>query len=155
MTNPEKVFKKINSLLCNNAEVEQIYLNLVDNVNSTLLKNFLRVSAYERNQFIKALDADLRANNLTPIYLEESLRTTRALSIELKNLIAEERFATAFNKIGSIQIKDIERYKKVINKLELPDSTEALLKKQLDILVTSLYSVEIHKDLLSRARKSA
>lgn len=155
MKNIKKISKKINELLISNVETEKVFLSLLDSVDNTLLKNFLRVAGYERNQFIKGLDNELRNLGTTPVYPEEVLKNDAKAAKELKSLFVKGENNLALNKIGRIQIKAIEKYKKIINNLDFEESTEKLLKEQLDKMVTLLYSIDIHKDLLSRAPISA
>ncbi|MGC6431078.1 MAG: hypothetical protein ACON5F_08555 [Jejuia sp.] len=155
MKNVKKISKKINELLISNVETERVFLNLLDSVDNTLLKNFLRVAGYERNQFIKGLDLELRNLGTTPTYPEDSLNNKPEITKELRRLFTEGKNNLALNRIGRLQIKVIEKYKKLINNVDFEESTEKLLKEQLDKMITMLYSIDIHKDLLSRAPISA
>ncbi|GEM_PF-5731662 len=155
MKSVKKISKKINELLINNVQTERVFLGLIDSVDNTLLKNFLRIAAYERSQFVKGLDLELRNLGTTPTYPEESLNNNLEITKELRPLFTEGKNNLALNRIGTLQIKVIEKYKKLINNVDFEESTERLLKEQLDKLITLLYSIDIHKDLLSRAPISA
>lgn len=155
MKKSNKASKKINELLIGHVETEKILLSIIDDVDNTLLKNFLRVTAYERNQLIKELDANLRDTDTTPIYPESTLIKDADLTNELKIFLAKGDSISVLNRIGKRQIRGIERYKKLLNKIEFNESAEKMLNNQLDKMITSLYSIEIHKDLMSRTPMSA
>ena len=145
------ILSRLNQLLIMNCKTEKVFLNVLDTVENSLLKNFLRVAGYERNQFIKSLDSSIRQNGFIPSYPEGLLENdTAELSLNLKMVLSKRENLKVLNEIGKIQIKDIERYKKTINRCEFPESVEKSLREHLNKLITSLYAIDVHKDLLSR-----
>lgn len=150
MKKSKQALSNLNKLLVINYETERVFLSVLDQAENPLLKNFLRVAGYERNQFIKSLDSSIRQKGITPTYPEDSLKTDVKLSSGLRKKISSNDNQSALNEIGKIQIKDIEKYKKILNNTDFPDDLEKSLSKQLDTIVNSLYSIEVHKDLLSR-----
>lgn len=150
MKKSKQTLSNLDKLLVLNYETERIFLSVLDQAENPLLKNFLRVAGYERNRFIKSLDLKIRETGNVPTYPEESLKTDVKLSSGLRKRISSKDNQSALNEIGKIQIKDIEKYKKILNNTDFPDPIEKSLKKQLDTIVNSLYSIEVHKDLLSR-----
>lgn len=155
MKKTKQVVNQLNKLLLNNYEAERVFLSVLDDAENELLKNFLRVAGYERNQFIKNLDSNIRKKGGVPTYPEDSLKIDAKLSRSLRSFINEQDFLSAFNEIGKIQIKHIEKYQKVLNKNDYPEDIEKSLNSQLDTLIKSLYAIEVHKDLSSRNRASA
>ena len=155
MGKEKKRLAKINSLLISNVKSENMFLDMLDNIDHDLLKNFLRVASYERNQFVKALDAHLRSKGITPSYPEETLQEGNNTPTELITIIAKNDYISALSYIGKIQIRAIEQYKKALNNTEFSDNGESLLSEQLDTLIKSLYSIEVYKDLIVRNAVSA
>ncbi|GAB1855205.1 hypothetical protein MHTCC0001_00380 [Flavobacteriaceae bacterium MHTCC 0001] len=154
MKKDKLIFSKINELLVSNVETEKKFLYMLDRVDHTLLKNFLRVSGYQRSQFVKALDNHLRQKGSTPVYPDDT-SDDLDLNLELRKALADNDYIFALSKIGKIQIDDIERYKRALNNLEFSENGEDLLMEQLDKLIKSLYSIEVYKDLISRNPVSA
>lgn len=141
----------LNELLIVNYETEKLFLCALEEVDNTLVKNFLRVTGYERHQFIKALDSNIRQKGETPIYPEELLNPSCDLiTSELKTILSTKDNMSLLTELGKMQVADIEKYQEIIHQFEFPDSIDKLLKGQQKSLVKSLYSVAIHKDLLAR-----
>ncbi|KJD33799.1 hypothetical protein PK35_03335 [Tamlana nanhaiensis] len=150
MRNTEQINKQLNRLLSVNFKAEKAFLDVIDNVESTVIKNFLRVSGYERKQFIKALDLAIRQKGGTPTYPDSIVPTPNKKSSKLRHIIAKNNKLKILTEIGKMQVTDIEKYQKVLNNVEFPEQLESALKKQKDTIVNSLYGIEVHKDLFAR-----
>lgn len=150
MKKAKKIISSLNKLLIINYKTEKIFLNALDEVDNIVLKNFFRVSAYERSLFIKNLDSHIREKGGIPTYPEDSFDSNNLLSLNLSKIIASKEEQFLFTEIGRIQVLDIEKYQKVLNKFDFPEETEKLLKSQKNTIVNSLYSIEVHKDLFAK-----
>ena len=115
-----------------------------------VLKNFFRVSGYERNQIIKQLDSNIRQKGGTPTYPEVSHDLNSELSSNLSKLISNKDEQLLFTEIGRMKLLDIQKYQKVLNDFDFPEAIEQLLVSQKDTIVKSLYSIEVHKDLFAK-----
>ena len=60
MKKSKQITSYLNKLLIINYEAEKIFLQALEEVKNSILKNFFRVSGYERNQIIKQLDSNIR-----------------------------------------------------------------------------------------------
>lgn len=150
MKKSKQINAQLNKLLIINYEAEIIFLRALEQVENSVLKNFFRVSGYERNQFIKNLDSNIRQNGGIPTYPEESLSSNRKLGSNLSEIIATKNERLLFTEIGKIQMSGIEKYQKTLDKFDFPEGVELLLKKHKNTIVKSLYSIEVHKDLFAK-----
>lgn len=150
MKKSKQIAALLNELLVINYETEKLFLCALEEVDNTLIKNFLRVTGYERHKFIETLDSNIRQRGETPVYPEELLKSNCDLTSELKNILSTNDNKSLLTELGKKQVADIEKYQDTIYKFEFPEAIEKLLKSQQKELVQSLYSVAIHKDLLSR-----
>lgn len=150
MKKSKQIIDYLNKLLIVNYEAEKIFLKALDQAENSVLKNFFRVSGYERSQFIKKLDSNIRQNGGIPIYPETASDSNSKLSSHLSNIISTKNEKLLFTEIGKIQMLDIEKYQKTLFKFEFPEGIELLLKKQKNTIVNSLYSIEVHKDLFAK-----
>ncbi len=150
MKKSKKVITYLNELLSINYETEKMFLCALKEVENTLVKNFLRVAGYERHQFIKSLDSNIRKKGGTPSYPAEFLNSSCELTSDLKDILSSKDYRGLLTAVGRKQVADIQKYQEMTHEFEFSDSIEQLLKSQQDSLVKSLYSVAIHKDLLAR-----
>lgn len=150
MKNTEQINKQLNRLLTINYKAEKAFLAVIDNVESTVIKNFLRVSGYERKQFIKALDAAIRQKGGVPSYPDDVVPTPNKKGSKLREIISNRNKLKILTEIGRMQVIDIEKYQKVLNNVEFPEQLEKALKSQKNTIVNSLYGIEVHKDLFAR-----
>lgn len=150
MKKSKHIVNYLNQLLIVNYEAEKIFLKALDEVDNSVLKNFFRVSGYERNHFIKQLDSNIRQKGGTPTYPDVLSKSHFKLSTQLSKIISNKNEKLLFTEIGKIQILDIEIYQKTLFKFEFPEAIELLLKKQKNKIVNSLYSIEVHKDLFAK-----
>lgn len=150
MKKSKQIASHLNKLLLVNYESEKIFLRALDEAKNSVLKNFFRVSGYERNQFIKNLDSNIRQYGGTPTYPEESLDSDSQFSSKISKIIATKDEQKLFTEIGKMKLQDIQKYQKVINRSDFPEQIEDILIKQKDTIVKSLYSIEVHKDLFAK-----
>lgn len=146
MKKSEKIVSYLNKLLIVNCEAEKIFLQALGEVKNSILKNFFRVSGYERNQFIKQLDSNIRQKGSIPVYPEVSPN----LSSKLSKIISNKDEQLLFTEIGRMKLFDIQKYQNVLNDFDFPEEVEQLLISQKDTIVKSLYSIEVHKDLFAK-----
>ncbi|KJD35303.1 hypothetical protein PW52_11600 [Tamlana sedimentorum] len=146
----EQINKQLNRLLTINFKAEKAFLDVIENVESTVIKNFLRVSGYERKQFIKAIDLAIREKGGVPTYPDHTLPKPNKKSSKLRQIIAKKNKLKILTEIGRMQVVDIEKYQKVLNNVDLPEQLEAALRNQKNTIVNSLYGIEVHKDLFAR-----
>ena len=150
MKKPKKITNHLNKILIINYEAEKIFLQALDQLENSVLKNFFRVSGYERNQFIKYLDSNIRQNGAIPTYPAEALSSDSKLSSSLNEIISAKDEQRLLTEIGRMKLSNIEKYQKAINRVDFPEEIEQTLKKQKDTIVKSLYSIEVHKDLFAK-----
>jgi len=150
MKKSKQIAALLNELLVINYETEKLFLCALEEVDNTLIKNFLRVTGYERHKFIQTLDSNIRQKGAIPVYPEDLVKSGSNLTSELKNILSTNDNKNLLTELGKKQVADIEKYQDTIYKFEFPEPIEKLLKNQQKELVQSLYSVAIHKDLLSR-----
>tara|TARA_R110000868_G_scaffold154618_5_gene380709 strand:- start:1736 stop:2206 length:471 start_codon:yes stop_codon:yes gene_type:complete len=150
MKKSKQITSYLNKLLIINYEAEKIFLQALEEVKNSILKNFFRVSGYERNQIIKQLDSNIRQKGGTPTYPEVSHDLNSELSSNLSKLISNKDEQLLFTEIGRMKLLDIQKYQKVLNDFDFPEAIEQLLVSQKDTIVKSLYSIEVHKDLFAK-----
>ncbi|MCB4807005.1 DUF2383 domain-containing protein [Tamlana sp. 62-3] len=148
MKNTELINKQLNRLLTLNCKAEKAFLDVIDIVDSTVIKNFLRVSGYERKQFIKALDSAIRQKGGVPTYPDNIIPSLN--KNKLRQIISKRNKLKILTEIGRMQVVDIEKYQKVLNNVDFPEQLEKALKNQKNTIVNSLYGIEVHKDLFAR-----
>lgn len=148
MKKTKQITDRLNKLLLLNCEAEKLFLNALDKVENSVLKNFFRVSGYERNKFIKKLDSNIRQYGGIPTYPEEFLESENQQ--RLNEFIRNEEEKLLFSEIGKLNLLDIKKYQKALNKVDFPEAVEEMLIKQKDTIVMSLYSIEVHKDLFAK-----
>ncbi|MDP5157874.1 MAG: PA2169 family four-helix-bundle protein [Flaviramulus sp.] len=150
MKKPKKTVAYLNELLTLNFESEKIFLQALERVNNSVLKNFFRVSGHERNQIIRLLDSAIRQKGGVPSYPEDSFVANHKLSSNIKKIIASKNEQLLLTEIGRLKLADIEKYQKILNNYEFSEEIESSIKSQKDMLVKSLYSIEVHKDLFAK-----
>lgn len=150
MKKSKQITSYLNKLLIVNYEAEKIFLQALDEVKNSVLKNFFRVSGYERNQIIKQLDSNIRQKGGTPTYPEVSHDLNSELSLNLSKIISNKDEQLLFTEIGRLKLLDIQKYQNVLNDFDFPEAMEQLLVRQKDTIVKSLYSIEVHKDLFAK-----
>ncbi|SFZ89565.1 conserved hypothetical protein [Flaviramulus basaltis] len=150
MKKAKKIISSLNKLLIVNHKTEKIFLNALDEVDNIVLKNFFRVSSYERNQFIKSIDFLIREKGGIPTYPQGVFDSNNLLSLNLSEIISTKDEQFLFTEIGRMQVIDIEKYQKALNKFDFPEEIEKLLEGQKNTIVKSLYSIEVHKDLFAK-----
>ena len=150
MKKPKKTVAYLNELLTLNFESEKIFLQALERVNNSVLKNFFRVSGHERNQIIRLLDSAIRQKGGVPSLPEDSFVANHKLSSNIKKIIASKNEQLLLTEIGRLKLADIEKYQKILNNYEFSEEIEFSIKSQKDMLVKSLYSIEVHKDLFAK-----
>ncbi|WP_372754289.1 DUF2383 domain-containing protein [Mariniflexile sp.] len=154
MKNHEQIVSTLNRLLILNCETEKLFFYALDQVEGKILKNFFSVAGYERNRFIKAIDASIREKGATPTYHDTSLVEEYIKNSNLIKAIASQNEQFILTEAGRVQVSDIEKYQKILNYFEFSDSDEELLEDQQDTIVKSLYGIEVYKDFFAEKRAS-
>ncbi|WP_131453999.1 ferritin family protein [Neotamlana sedimentorum] len=154
MKNSPEITAHLNKLLALNFNTEKAFINTSEAIESESVSKFLRLISHDRSQFIKALDAAIRTQNGIPEYPEVTspLMIGYGLNEILKNIKSSNDDVYIFSEIGKIQMMDIERYQAVINKFDLSEKLESILKSQKEKLVMTLYAINVYKDSCSRNR---
>jgi len=150
MKKSKLIIAHLNELLIVNYEAEKIFLQALDQIENSVLKNFFRVSGYERNQIIKQLDSNIRQKGGTPVYPEVSSNSNSELNSNLNEIISSKDEQLLLTEIGRMKLRDIQKYQNVLNDFDFSGSIEKILKHQKDTIVKSLYSIEVHKDLFAK-----
>ena len=150
MKKSKLIIAHLNELLIVNYEAEKIFLQALDQIENSVLKNFFRVSGYERNQIIKQLDSNIRQKGGTPVYPEVSSNPNSELNSNLNEIISSKDEQLLLTEIGRMKLRDIQKYQNVLNDFDFSGSIEKILKHQKDTIVKSLYSIEVHKDLFAK-----
>jgi uncharacterized protein (TIGR02284 family) len=150
MKKSKLIIAHLNELLIVNFQAEKIFLQALDQIENSVLKNFFRVSGYERNQMIKHLDSNIRQKGGTPVYPEDSSSLNAQFGSNLSQIISSKDEQLLFTEIGRMKLLDIQKYQNVLNDFDFPGSIEKLLIHQKDTIVKSLYSIEVHKDLFAK-----
>lgn len=149
MKNPEQSVSILNELLILNSETEKLFFYVLDQVEDKILKNFFSVAGYERTKFIKSLDASIRENGHIPTFYDDSLLYNNIKDSNLMKAIKINDEQSLLTEAGKIQLLDIEKYQKALNNYEFSESDEELLESHQDILVKSLYGIEVYKDFVA------
>lgn len=150
MQSKEQINKQLNRLLNINYKAELAFIEVIDNVENTVIKNFLRVSGYERKQFIKKIDSAIRQIGGIPTYPDTSLIKSNIITASFNKTVLKSNKLKILNEIGKMQVTDIEKYQKILNNFDFPEQIENSLRKQKDAIIHSLYGIEVHKDLFAR-----
>ncbi|AUS05434.1 PA2169 family four-helix-bundle protein [Pseudotamlana carrageenivorans] len=151
MKKNEKYINSLNSLLIMNAEVEKIYMELVDKVSDEDLKKFFSDKAMQRHEFTKDLKSKI-------ISLGGSYDNKGRMHSELYKFWMNIRNFVMFNKseeslmseVRDMQGLTINRYNELLRMLGLPLSICKLLIKQRDRIQDAKDSIERH-DLIAYA----
>ncbi|MBP0905697.1 hypothetical protein ACFSKN_16340 [Mariniflexile gromovii] len=146
MKKSEQSVSVLNDLLILNCETEKLFLYALCQVEDKILKNFFSVAGYERTSFIKSLDASIRENGDVPTYYDVSDINNSMKNSSLIKALKTQDVQLLLNEAGKIQMLDIEKYQKILNNVEFSDTDEELLESQQDIIVKSLYGIEVYKD---------
>jgi Domain of unknown function (DUF2383) len=150
MKRSKEVIDSLNKLLILNCKTEKVFSDVLDEVDSIILKNFFRVATYQRKKFIKSLDTKIRKKGGIPTYPEEIFNSDNLQNSNLKKVIETKNEQLLLTEIGRIQITDIEKYQENLNDFQFSESIEKLLAGQQETMVKSLYAIEVHKDLFAK-----
>jgi len=146
----EKVISKANSLLMMNYEAEKIYKDAHDIVKDDVLKSIFTELAFERNQFIKALQKETIKLGEEPQRFEGLNKLSRPYHIFWKNLIPSLKkndLPEIFEQICNIKEWSIDNYNSLLQELNLSLSLCKLLVGQRDLLHSKMNSIKSKETL--------
>lgn len=146
----EKVITKANNLLMINYEAEKIYIDAYDIVDNDELKTFFRELAFERNEFVRALQREtIKLGGKTQSF-EGLNKLSRAYYIFWKNLrplLKEDNTLELLDQICSIKAWSINNYNDLLQEFNLPLSFCKLLVEQRDLLHYKINSIKAKETL--------
>jgi len=146
----EKVITKANNLLMMNYEAKKIFSDAHDIVDDDNLKSFFRELAFERNEFIRALQKETINLGDKPQRFEGLNKLSRAYYIFWKNLrplLKEKNIPELLDQICSMKEWSIDNYNSLLQEFNLSLSLCRLLVEQRDLLHSKMNSLKIREAL--------
>ena len=148
--NSEKIITKVNDLLMMNYEAEKIFTEAHNIVDDSDLKSFFSELAFERNEFIRALQKETIKIVEKPKKFEGLNKLSRAYYIfwrNLRPLLKEDNSPELLDQICNIKEWSIDNYNDLLQELNLPLSLCKLLAEQRDLLHYKMNSIKVKETL--------
>ncbi|MDO5970124.1 hypothetical protein Q4Q35_09920 [Flavivirga aquimarina] len=132
MKKENKILVKLNDIFLMNEAIGKIYTKASKKASDTNTKAFLKEKSFERYDFGKMLQNEIKKFDTD---VEESIMSRRPYHLYLRNfnnLLEHENNADLLNSIYKIELLCIEKYNELLREINLPLSLCRLLVKQQD-----------------------
>ena len=150
MKKSNQIILQLNELLVINYNVEKIYLDVLNKVESENLKHFFRAMAFERSEFCRFLGAEIIQKGGKPDYSESSSQNTTDLwANNLIYILSTKDEYAIIGAVCTIKSWSIEKYNAIIDKIMFTDNVVHLLIKQRSAITKGLSTIKANNTLIS------
>lgn len=146
-TYTEEVGKKLNDLLEKTYDAEKGFKKAAENIDNKALKNYFSRKAEERYSFGHELKSELKAFNQDIDKGGSATGTAHRAWMDVKALFSNKNEESMLEEAIRGEESAIGEYKDVLNDMNLPSSTKAVLSSQKSKIENGLSKIKKLEDL--------
>lgn len=149
MKRSQKSLDRINSLLYLNYEVENIYLEVLDNIYNKEIRTFFKTTGFYRSEFSSVLKSEILKFGGNPIEFDKLSRNFSRILKTFKSQLESDNEFELMKGICKIKKISIDAYNNVLQERNLPLSVCKVLVGQRDNIEETLNLIKVKEQLVA------